>query len=116
MTDAKLTLDIVPDGYDQNGYGLVRIEGDPEISEMLVTNATGVPDIRVRPIWKSWGAMVGITYDADIFTLTDVSNLLFRAGAQVGIGAGRPDSKKSIGLGYGKFRIVNPAAEEQEAA
>lgn len=108
MTQAKLAIDIIPDGYDAHGYGLVRIYGEPENSEMLVSNATGVPDIRCRPIWKSWGVTLGVSYDADIFSVIDISNLINRAGAQVGIGAGRPDSKRSIGLGYGKFALVRP--------
>lgn len=105
MTDAKLAIDIVADGYDARNYGLVRIEGEPENSEMLVSNATGVPDIRCRPIWRHWGAELGIRYDADVFNVTDIGNLINRAGQQVGIGAGRPDSKRSIGLGYGKFTL-----------
>lgn len=32
-------------------------------------------------------------------------NLLSRAGLQVGIGEGRPDSKKSAGMGYGLFTV-----------
>jgi hypothetical protein len=30
-----------------------------------------------------------------------------RAGLQVGIGCGRPDSRTSNGCGWGKFQIVN---------
>jgi hypothetical protein len=110
MTDAKLAIDIIPDGYDARGYGLVQIQGKPENSEMLVVNSTGVPDIRCRPIWRNWGVDLGVSYDGDTFTIEDVSNLINRAGAQVGIGAGRPDSKRSIGLGYGKFRTLQEAA------
>jgi hypothetical protein len=47
-----------------------------------------------------------VVYDADQFTLEDVSNLLARAGMQVGIGEGRPDSKMSAGMGWGTFRIA----------
>ena len=33
-------------------------------------------------------------------------NLMARAGAQVGVGEGRPDSKTSAGLGFGTWEIV----------
>jgi hypothetical protein len=72
---------------------------------MAVRNATGVADIRVRPMWREWGANVRVKYDADQFTIQDVTNLMQRVGMQVGIGEGRPDSRDSAGLGWGTFRL-----------
>jgi hypothetical protein len=46
-----------------------------------------------------------VRFDADQFKASDVVNLLQRAGAQVGIGEGRPFSKSSNGLGYGTFDV-----------
>ena len=61
-------------------------------------------------MWREgWEAVVRIKYDADMFTLTDVANLLMRAGAQVGIGEGRPDSRKSCGIGWGIFDLIGEA-------
>jgi len=71
-----------------------------------VRNATGVVDIRVRPMWKSWGAYFNINYDEHQFTETDVINLVHRVGLQVGLCEGRPDSKESAGLGFGTFRLL----------
>lgn len=108
MTTAKLAIDVPPQGLDrQDGVGLVEIEGDPIKTEMMVKNATGVADIRVRPMWKEWKARITVTYDADIFSAQDVCNLISRAGLQVGIGAGRPDSENSVGMGFGKFKVLN---------
>jgi hypothetical protein len=105
MTMAKLSLFIEQDGLDAiDGTPLVRIHGDPEISEMMVRNATGVADIRVRPLWRDWSCDLRIRYDCDQFNRIDVANLLLRVGTQVGIGEGRPDSKSSNGLGFGLFR------------
>jgi hypothetical protein len=42
-------------------------------------------------------------------------NLLDRAGQQVGIGAGRPFSKKSVGQGWGTFSVDQQAEEEKTA-
>lgn len=107
MTMAKLSLFIEADGLDAlDGTPLVKIIGDPEISEMMVRNATGVADIRVRPLWRQWGCKLRLRYDTDQFTRIDVANLLMRVGMQVGIGEGRPDSKSSNGLGFGLFKAV----------
>jgi hypothetical protein len=106
MTRAKLSVFIEADGYDAlDGTPLVKIIGEPEPYESIVRNATGVPDIRVRAMWKKWSAIIRIRYDADQFNGMDVTNLLARVGLQVGIGEGRPDSKNSAGLGFGIFSI-----------
>jgi hypothetical protein len=108
MTMAKLCVFIEADGLDiVEGKPLVRIHGEPERTEMVTRNATGVADIRVRPMWRHWKISLRVRFDADQFTVQDVTNLLMRVGEQVGIGAGRPDSKKSAGLGWGTFQIVN---------
>lgn len=107
MTLGKLSVFVEADGFDAvDGVPLVRIVGEPEKQEMHVRNATGVVDIRVRPMWREWSAEVRIRYDEDQFTHQDVANLLNRVGQQVGIGEGRPDSKSSAGLGWGLFEIA----------
>jgi hypothetical protein len=112
MTKAKLSVFIEADGEcAKDGTPLVRLlAGPPEMSTLAVRNETGVLDIRARPMWRQWQADVRIMFDADQFTSTDVVNLLMRAGLQVGIGEGRPDSKKSAGLGYGTFSVEMSAA------
>lgn len=107
MTLAKLSIFIEADGYDEEeGTPLVRIEGEMQASVMPARNQTGVMDIRARPMWApGWRASVRIRWDADQFSLTDVTNLLARVGAQVGIGEGRPDSRESAGLGFGLFAV-----------
>lgn len=107
MTKAKLSIFVEADGFcAKDGTPLVRLNAaEPEMCTMPVRNETGVVDIRARPLWREWHADVRITWDADQFTLTDVTNLLMRVGLQVGIGEGRPDSKKSTGLGYGLFTV-----------
>lgn len=108
MTLAKLSIFVEADGLDVvDGTPLIRIEGEPERTDMTVRNATGVVDIRVRPMWREWSATVRIRYDADQFKPEDVANLLSRVGMQVGIGEGRPDSKSSAGMGFGLFELVN---------
>lgn len=110
MTLAKLSVFVVADGYETDRFGvqpLVKItKGKPVRTDFPVRNASGVADIRPRPMWApGWEACVTIRFDLDQFTLEDVTNLLARMGEQVGIGAGRPDSKDSAGMGWGTFRI-----------
>jgi len=105
MTKAKLSIFAEADGFDaDDGTPLVRItSGEPEYTELAVRNESGVADLRARPMWREWTATVRVRFDADQFTREDVANLLMRAGIQVGIGEGRPDSRKSAGMGWGLF-------------
>ena len=110
MTHAKMSVFIEADGFDiYEGTPLVKLfsPNPPEITDMAVRNATGVADIRIRPMWREWGAIVRIRFDEDQFTADDVMNLINRAGMQVGIGEGRPFSKSSNGMGWGMFTVVN---------
>lgn len=107
MTVAKLAIFIEADGFDAvSGQPLVRLDaGDYETVTLGARNANGNMDLRVRPLWRKWGAEVRVSFDGDQFTLDDVANLLARAGMQVGILEGRPDARQCVGLGYGTFRI-----------
>jgi len=106
MTRAKLSVFVEADGIDKNdGTPLVRIIGEPRIHQATVRNETGVADIRWRPMWEEWSAHVKIRWDEDQFSANDVVNLMMRAGLQVGIGEGRPDSPNSNGLGWGRFEV-----------
>lgn len=110
MTIAKLAFFIEPDGFDRvDGDPLIKItKGAPHRVDHHVRNASGVADIRSRPMWDAgWEATVRIKFDADMFQLNDVANLLMRAGLQNGIHEGRPSSKMSVGMGWGTFDVVN---------
>lgn len=112
MTRAKLAVFVEADGIDAvDGTPMVKIKGEPEHVEHYVRNATGVVDIRVRAMWREWSARLRVTYDADMFGLQDVTNLLARVGMQVGIGEGRPDGKQSAGMGWGTFTIASKKGE-----
>lgn len=109
MTFAKLSVFVIADGFDRvDGTPLVRItKGEPRYVEHAVRNESGVCDIRARPMWDvGWEAVVSLTFDGDQFTATDVANLMARAGLQVGIGEGRPNSPNSNGQGWGLYELV----------
>lgn len=108
MTLAKLSLFVQADGFDaDDGMPLVRLNGKPRVLQTANPNANGSVDIRWRPIWDEWWAVLRLRWDADQFSDVDVANLLARLGAQVGLGAGRYDSKNSPGLGWGCFEIAS---------
>lgn len=109
MTHAKQCIFVVEDGEDEDGWGLVRIVKGKPVKHTGYVRYNGTVDIAVRPMWKEWEARVTIEYDADTFTMQDVANLLARAGRQVGVGEGRPDSKDSAGCGWGQFKLASHA-------
>lgn len=111
MTHARMSIFCEADGFDRvDGSPLVRLIADePEVLELPVRNATGVADIRVRPMWRNWSAKVRIRFDEDQFKLSDIANMVNRAGMQCGVGEGRAYSKQSNGLGYGFFHISGGA-------
>ena len=114
MTLAKLSTFVEADGFDKNdGVPLVRVYGASHTYTAHTRNATGVVDVRSRPMYRDWAAQLRVRYDMDQFKMVDVLNLVARCGMQVGIGAGRPDSKASAGCGFGLFRVV-PTDSEQE--
>lgn len=107
MTLAKLSLFVEADGRDkfEPQIPLIRIFGEPRKQEDMARVATGEPYVTVRAAYHDWKAVLRIKFDADQFSLQDVSNLLARVGMQVGIGEGRPDSKNSTGMGWGTFEL-----------
>lgn len=115
MTKGKIAVFVEPDGFDADeDTPLVKIDGEPEMRIDHVRNATGVVDLRARAMFREWKATVRVRFDADLFSIADVTNLLARAGMQVGIGEGRPDGKSSNGMGWGLFEIE--ATEKESAA
>jgi hypothetical protein len=113
MTHAKLAAFVLADGFDKDdGTPLVRLYGEPHEHTAHVRNDNGSVDIRMRPMWDEWSAVVRIRFDADMFSGEDVVNLMMRVGMQVGIGEGRPDSKTSAGMGWGMFTIANKKETE----
>lgn len=109
MTMGKLTLFVIADGVDaEDGTALMRIRNaEPEMFIMPTRNATGVADLRARPRYRAgWEMTIPIEHDLDMFSVADVTALMKRVGRQIGIGAGRHDSKASCGLGWGCFEVV----------
>jgi len=112
MTLAKMSIFVEADGYDklEPQIPLIRIHGKPVKQEDMARVQTGQPYVTVRAAYHDWKAKIRIRWDADQFTLEDVTNLLSRVGMQVGLGEGRPDSKNSAGMGWGLFEVEGSKA------
>lgn len=114
MTLAKLSVFIEADGFDlQDGIPLVRVYGKSETFTAHTRNATGVVDVRSRPMYRDWAIKLRVRFDADQFNAQDVYNLIARVGGQVGLCEGRPDSKSSAGCGFGTFEVVSNDQERE---
>lgn len=108
MTRAKLTLFVLPDGVDaEDGTPLVRLYGTPKRQDMCVRLADGGSSVVSRAFFNPWKVNLHLQWDTDQFSANDVVNLLSRAGVQVGVGAGRHDSTKSNGMGWGCFKVAD---------
>lgn len=108
MTLAKLSLFVIADGYDKtDDTPLCRItKGKAKYRDDAV-RIQNTCDVHARAMFEpGWRAKVRIEWDADQFSLQDVANLMRRMGKQVGIGAGRPDSRSSAGMGWGTFKVL----------
>lgn len=116
MTLAKMSVFVVADGYDKTEpqIPLIRIIGKAEKQSDMARVETGSPYVTYRARYFPWSAVVRIRFDHDQFSLEDVTNLLVRVGAQVGIQEGRPDSPNSCGMGWGTFTLQ--VAEKEKAA
>ena len=107
MTLAKMSIFVIADGWDKEEpqIPLIRIYGKPVRQDDMARVETGQPYVTIRAAYHNWSAKIRIRWDADQFTISDITNLLARVGAQVGIGEGRPDSKNSTGMGWGTFEV-----------
>jgi len=82
--------------------GLIPIEAkDPVMREDVMRVGMGSTDLRYRPEFKKWGAVMTIEFDAELLTENDVIALVNRAGFGVGILEGRPE----VGRDFGRFEI-----------
>jgi hypothetical protein len=121
MKTAKLCMFVVPDGFDEYEEGIPMVyfttPEDSDIGPHVCRNANGMPDLRIRAMWDAgWTAKLRVRYDADMLTAASVANLLVRAGSQVGIGEGRPDTNKSdgSGMGWGTFKVTGMTETEAQ--
>ena len=107
MCRAKLSFFTIEDGRDalEPQVPLIRIYGESIMQHDIGRTSTGDAVPLYRPAYHDWSAKLRVRWDADQFSLTDVTNMLSQIGERVGIGEGRYDSKRSAGQGWGCFVV-----------
>lgn len=98
MTEVRAAVFVEPDCGVSN---LIRLHGKSQMRTDIVRVSNGAPDVRYRPEYPEWEAVLRITYNEGVVSLDKVFQMLHYAGWGVGIGEWRPE-KNGIN---GRFTI-----------
>lgn len=63
-------------------------------------------DWRIRSQFDEWEMELTILFNANMISKEQIVNLVDLAGFHIGIGEGRPNSKRTAGCGWGLFEVV----------
>jgi hypothetical protein len=101
----KQMLVVLGDGVDSRGDHIVRINYDELVMrEDTPRNASGVADLRYRPMYSGWSTTLHIRVIRGQIDMSSLVALVEAAGAG-GVGEWRPTSPKSATGSYGTFQI-----------
>ena len=89
-----------------DGRQLVRIEGEPQMREDVVRVGRGGSDLRYRPQFFPWNAILEVSYFTATLTRESVLSLIDAGGLAIGVGEWRPEKDGT----FGTYRI-DPEAE-----
>ena len=99
---------IEPDAVDEEGYQLVKLQGDwPVMREdvVILSGMSRTPDLRWRGQFTNWFVDLRIRYDADgVYTLQDIINMLNAGGHYNGVGEYRPEKDGQFGMYHVEVR------------
>ncbi len=102
---AKGIIRTLAQGTTAEGTGLIRIYGEPRLHTSTPRNANGNPDVRYRPIYEPWRAIVPVRFNAHLVSAEQIVNLMAIAGESEGVGEWRPSSPESKTGIYGCWEI-----------
>jgi len=100
MTLLKQCIFVYGEGPDQ----LVPIIGEPEMWRSPVRVGMGVVDLRYRPRFFPWEAVLRVKFNALVLSQESVANLI-EAGGMGGVGEWRPSAPKSYTGTYGTYEV-----------
>lgn len=80
-----------------DGQPLVVVEGEPEMREDVVRVGNGGTDLRYRPMFREWSAVLQITFVTAMLSLESLLSLVDAGGMGVGVGEWRPERKGDFG-------------------
>lgn len=102
MTLLKQSIYVQGEGADQ--LVPLEIESEPDMRQDNVRISMGTTDLRYRPQYWPWGAVLRVTFIPSVITLSSLMSLV-NAGGFGGIGEWRPTAPKSSTGSFGKFEI-----------
>jgi hypothetical protein len=109
MADLRRSLFFVGEGDEQ----LTKLEtGEPKMREDLVRIARGGTDLRYRPQFDEWRAVLEIVYLPSMITLESLAALV-DAGGMGGVGEWRPG--KCDSGSYGTYQVIGESEERAPA-
>lgn len=100
MTELRQFVFIQGTFSDKDRQALVEIHGEPKLREDVVTVGRGT-DLRYRPEFPEWSAILKVTYVASSIDRDSVLSLIDAGGMGVGVGEWRPEKNGD----FGTFRI-----------
>jgi hypothetical protein len=80
-----------------DGIQLVRIDGEPQMREDVVRVGNNGADLRYRPEFLQWRAVLDVIYVKSALTRGSVLSLVDAAGMGVGVGEWRPEKHGTSG-------------------
>ena len=102
MTELRQNLLFVADGLSTEGQQLTALISDPpEMREDYVRVGIGGTDLRYRPMFREWAAILRIDYIDGMMDLNSIVALV-EAGGTNGIGDWRPERSGT----FGTFEVV----------
>ena len=98
MKDVQASVFIEPDCPKTN---LVKIIGKSRMRTDMVRIGMGSADIRYRPEYPEWEAVLTISFNEGLVSLEQVFQMIYAAGYGTGIGDWRPERSGN----YGRFTL-----------
>ncbi|MGH2688027.1 MAG: hypothetical protein ACRDKW_04355 [Actinomycetota bacterium] len=80
-----------------DGRMLTQIHGEPQKREDVVTVNRGGSDLRYRPEFAEWSAVLDVTFVSSALTRASVLSLIDAGGMGVGVGEWRPEKDGDFG-------------------
>ena len=99
MADAKGAFHVQHDGFGSDRTMLVRLICDEPIMRTdMVRIAMGTADIRYRPEYSNWSAIVTVRFNRRLYSTEQIVNMFNFGGFHAGIGEWRPELGGSMGM------------------
>ena len=97
MTDLRQSLFFRGKYTAADPQALVEIIGEPVMREDVVRLGISGTDLRYRPEFPQWSAVLDVTYVQSLLTRDSVLSLIDAGGMGVGVGEWRPEKKGDFG-------------------